>query len=275
MVFPCAAGNCIARPRRRQIARWLAAVAIVVSLDSSAVGTPLYDASSAKLPSDVAWGWAFGANGSSFLRGMTGNSTYLDTTPLMSDKAGYNLSVGSGLNSATGFVLDFSLQVTDELHNTNNRSGFSVIALDSAARGVELSFWSNENEVWTKNADSAFSHAESVTIDSVSDARSYRLTFLGTQYSLASDGAPTLIGTLRNYAAATVPLSLAWFVYSQPNYIFFGDNTSSASANFELSSITLAPVPEPAEWALMLVGLGCVVAVARRQREYRRKRMAR
>jgi hypothetical protein len=139
MVFSCATGNCVARPRTRHFALWLAAAATVVSFDSSAVGVALYDANSQKLPSDAAWGWAFGAEGSSFLRGMTVDSTFLDTTPLMSDKAGYNLPGGAELNSATGFVLDFSLQLTSESHSSDNRSGFSVIVLDSVARGVEFS----------------------------------------------------------------------------------------------------------------------------------------
>jgi len=55
-------------------------------------------------------------------------------------------------------------------------------------------------------------------------------------------------------------------VYDQTHYIFFGDNTTSAAANVSLSAITLAPVPEPGEWALMLAGLGCVVAAIRRKR---------
>ena len=34
----------------------------------------------------------------------------------------------------------------------------------------------------------------------------------------------------------------------------------------ELGVMTLAPVPEPAEWALMMAGLGCISFVVRRRR---------
>jgi len=274
MVSPCATGNCIARPRRRRIASWLAAVATVVSFDSIAAGTLLYDADSGVLP-DPNWGWSFLSVGSGTERGMLAGSTFLDTTASEDPgRAGYSMSVASGLDSATGFILDFSLRLTSESHGSNNnRSGFSIIVLDSNNSGVELSFWTDE--VWAKNADAAFSHAEGVPINTDSFERTYRLTFLGAQYTLTSAGAPTLPGTLRDNYAQFVGFPYNVVPYGQSNYIFFGDNTSSAAANFELSSITLAPVPEPAEWLLMLAGLGCVVTAARRQRGRHTERVIR
>ena len=54
--------------------------------------------------------------------------------------------------------------------------------------------------------------------------------------------------------------------YRTPNFLFFGDNTSSAQAVFGISyaAITTA-VPEPRVWALMLAGLGLLGFVARRR----------
>jgi hypothetical protein len=72
MVSPCATGNCITRPRRRRIAYWLAAVATIVSFDSTAVEVPLYAASSGMQPSDPAWGWVYGYDGGGALIDTTG-----------------------------------------------------------------------------------------------------------------------------------------------------------------------------------------------------------
>jgi hypothetical protein len=80
--------------------------------------------------------------------------------------------VGARLNSAAGFALDGSLRLASETNNTIDRSGFSNIVLDRNNNGVELSFWTDED--WAKIVDAAFSHAESVEIDTISAARSGR-----------------------------------------------------------------------------------------------------
>jgi hypothetical protein len=267
MMMPFTATADTRSPSNARVSRWLAAIALVVSVDSLALGlgggTDLYDAGMGKLPSEAPWSWAYGALGSTITTGMNGGTTFIDTT-FSTGQAGYNLLSGATLDSTAGFTLDFALRIASETHADADRSGFSIIVLDNAARGVELSFWTNE--VWTKNAGSAFSHGEAIPVDTSSVERSYSLTFLGNAYSLTSDGAPTLSGTLRNYLPGAVILGgLAPAVYGQSNYIFFGDNTGSASARVELSMINLAPVPEPGEWAMMLAGLACLATIARRR----------
>jgi len=274
MLSRFAADGCAFRMGSGWIARSLAAACLVVSLDTTAVGLgggalPLYDASSDLLPTHASWGWTYGATGTPSVTQVTGGVLTLDSTA-SSGQAGYNLYGGANLNSTLGFALDFSFKLNSETHGSNaNRSGFSIIVLDQAAQGVELSFWTNE--VWAKNADPAFSHSatESISVDTTID-RTYRLTFLGGTYTLTTDGAAPLSGALRHYHYSSgIPMiddAVNAAVYDQTHYIFFGDNTMSAAANVALSAVTLAPVPEPAEWALMLLGLACVVAAARRRR---------
>ena len=245
--------------------RWLCAVALVASFDTMAIGPGsgqvLYDAASGVRPDQAPWQWLYAPSAAGSVIGMSAGTSFLDTTA-SSGKAGYGMLSATALDSASGFHLDFSFRVASETHANNDRSGFSVIVLDTTARGVELSFWTDQ--VWAKNAGATpFTHGESAALDTQGMERNYRLSFLGGSYALAAGGAPTLSGALRDYGSvATFPANI---VYSQTSFVFFGDNTDSAAARVELSRIALAPVPEPAEWALLLAGLGCV-ALARRQR---------
>lgn len=244
----------------------LGAAVASLSNDVKAIGgggTVLYDASGpgAVLPSAAPWGWAYGATNCVACNSMDGGSTILDSSTAA--RAGYNKTVAGGLSSAGGFSLDFALRIASESHMNTDRSGTSIIVLDNAAQGVELSFWTNE--VWAKNANSAFSHdtAESIVVNTTQFERTYSITFLGGNYSLSIDGTPAFGGSVRDYAAsASFPASV---VYSTPNYIFFGDNTTSAGGRVALSYVALNPVPEPGTWAMMLGGLALVGWAGRRR----------
>jgi len=271
MLSRFAAAGCTSRKTSGWIARSMAAVCLVASLDTLAVGlgggVPLYDAQSGLLPTaQPDWNWTYGAIGTGSTTNVVGGVLVLDSTA-STGQAGFN-HLSASLDSTVGFTLSFAFRLESESHDpAGHRSGFSIIVLDQAAQGVELSFWTNE--VWAKTPTGTFGHSatESIDVNTTVD-RTYRLTFLSGQYTLTTDGAATLTGALQHYNYNSGNPMVDPFVnaiYDQTNYIFFGDNTGSAAANVALSAINLAPVPEPGEWALMLAGLGCVAAAIRRK----------
>ena len=210
----------------------------------------LYDASPGQTPQDQ--GWSFmpvppmlvsmsAVSGGTSLQTLSANVAY----------AGFYRD-DAILDRTIGYSLNFDVQVLAEAHDNNNRSGFSVIALSSDLQGIELSFWTNE--IFAKTNDiPTFSHAEFIVADTTI-LRNYQLTIQGSGYSLTGTGLGSpLTGSLRDYSASTIE------VYDTPNFLFFGDDTTSAGANILVGSISLQAVPEPGTWtagAILLLSLG-------------------
>lgn len=200
--------------------------------------------------------------------GASGGTTTLDTTAVTSDQAGFFSHLpgsttayhpdlqGIVLNRLTGFSLDFGVQLFAETHNSTDRAGFSIILLSSDLLGIELGFWANQ--IWAQSGPPAdvqlFDHAESsATFDTTSSLIDYSLAFYQDTYTLYAAANPVLTGSLRDYSSFGLP-------YTTANFIFFGDDTSSAEASAAISYINLnqqpAAVPEPASILL------CVFAAA-------------
>jgi PEP-CTERM motif len=177
----------------------------------------------------------------------------LDTTFANALQAGY-ARLDQTLDSEAGFRLSFSLSLLSESHGSGNRAGFSVIVLDSVGLGLELGFWGDE--IWAQNV--GFTHAEGASW-ATSALTDYDLVFSGATYALLADGAPLLKGALRDYSAFGAPYNLS-------NFLFFGDDTSSARAKVTLASVSLTAVPEPATGALLLAAFGLVTLDLRRRR---------
>ncbi len=181
------------------------------------------------------------------VRATAGFSTTLDTTTspfTNSISAGYTgrpISV-TNLYAPTGFSLLFASQVIIEDHagsdrngdGRDDRAGFSVIVLGSDARGIELGFWADR--VWAQEGGTAalFTQAEGVTFTTTS-LITYSLSITAGGYTLAADGLPILAGPLRDYSA------FAGFPdpYETPNFVFLGDNTSSARAVIRLAYVAI------------------------------------
>lgn len=148
------------------------------------------------------------------------------------------------LNRNPGFRISWDLLVHSETHSNNNRAGFSIIALSNDNLGIELGFWSNE--VWAQSGAN-FLHAEGVTFTTTNQTH-YDLTLQGGNYNLFANGVSVLTGALRDYSSFGVP-------YSYNNFLFLGDDTSSADADITLGRVSLiSAIPEPATW----ISLGCV-----------------
>ncbi|MCP4379762.1 MAG: PEP-CTERM sorting domain-containing protein [bacterium] len=202
------------------------------------------------------------------------NLTTLDTTGDSSESAGYfnydsflllTPKVALPLDrTGDGYTLRFFAQVVSEAHSNANRAGFSVIALSDDKQGIELGFWSGS--VWAQDdTPSAFVQAESASFDTTAKVVKYDLAIKGAAYTLYGDGTALLNGSLRDYSAV-VPNNLTYHAYHQADFVFLGDNTSSAAAEILLGNVEVldAAVPEPASAMILLAGLA--TALARRRR---------
>ena len=168
--------------------------------------------------------------------------TVLDTT--LSGRETYGGWTSNGamtpgfpiLDRTAGFQVDFTLQVEIESHGNNNRSGFSLIILSEDARGIELAFW--ENEIWAQsdsNTGGLFKHGEGVTFLTNIHLIEYQLTMTGDTYTLTADTQPILSGPVHDYS------DFDGFPdpYQTPNFLFLGDDTTSAQARVQLSFISI------------------------------------
>jgi hypothetical protein len=171
-------------------------------------------------------------NGSTLLDTTTaGNSTYAGWTSNATNTPGF-----PSLDREAGFQLDFTLQVENESHTSNKRSGFSIIILSEDARGIELAFW--ENEIWAQNDDATgglFTRGESASFSTTTGAINYQLIVTNDTYALTANGASILTGPLRDYS------NFEGFPdpYQTPNFIFLGDDTTSAQARIRLSFVSV------------------------------------
>jgi hypothetical protein len=220
---------------------------------AGAAGVSLFDSSLGTVPS---------TQGALFFAGIGGTQTVspagvdLDTTGLgNAGQIGYSNSTALGLDRATGVNLSFELQVNLESHAGTDRSGFTVIVITNDLSGIELEFW--QDEVWAQNV--GFTHAEGTAFDTTAVLTEYSLEILGSDYSLLAAGAPLLSGPLRDYSAFGLPYDIA-------NFLFLGDNSSSARAMVTLGdiSLTTAFVPLPPSSGLLAAAYLALVARGRR-----------
>src|ERR1035437_3337505 len=108
----------------------LTAVIAAVSM-AHATTTNLYDASGGLTPD--ASSWTKGQSGGTSSGTVVGNSYFdLDSSASNSIQVAYARSTPLALNTATGYELDFTLQIVGESHTSTNRGGFSVIAIGNS-----------------------------------------------------------------------------------------------------------------------------------------------
>ena len=200
----------------------------------------LYDGMLGSLPSSQGWNYItsplFGAKA---VQSLAGGLATLDTTAAMGDSAGYFTSLPpffplhplvGVLDRTNGFTVDFDSTLISETHDTTNRAGLSVIVLASDLSGIELGFW--EDQIWAQDdGTNLFVHAESVTFNTKAHT-TYQLSIKDQSYTLSTNRVSLLTGRLRNYSSKGKP-------YSVPSFIFLGDDTSRASAQFQVGLVTL------------------------------------
>jgi hypothetical protein len=179
-------------------------------------------------------GWTYGALGGT--QTLTNNAVLLDTSAANSFQAGYTLT-SNRLNRTNGFTLLFTSQMIAEVHANNNRAGFSVIVLADDKRGLELAFWTNR--IFVQSDSPLFTHAEETNYPTTA-LINYALTFHPTNYLLSANGTTILSGPVRDYTA----FSGFPNPYSSTNFLFFGDDTTSAGGAFILKKVALITAPQ-------------------------------
>ncbi len=171
------------------------------------------------------------------------------------------------LDNNAGYTLSFTIAINSQTNNgTNgpNRAGFSVIALGSNNRGIEIGF-RNPNtqsggvpDIFSQNGAGFAIGEQNTNLNGIlATLNTYNLNVLGSNYTLTNGSNTLLSGALRDYTPA-VSLGGGYIVYGDPNFIFLGDNTTSAGANVNIRNITLTTnstaVPEPFTVIGTLVG---------------------
>jgi hypothetical protein len=221
-------------------------------LTSAAFAAPtvLYDATLGTHPGSQ--GWVYN-NPPGATETMNAGFVNLDTTSSNLVQAGYTHAAPFSLDVNTGFRLEVDTRVVSESHGSNDRAGFSIIAIGSSLTGIELGFWSDR--VFAQNT--GFTHGEEGLFNTSSGIVRYDLFVQGSGYQLFENGTFLLGGPLRNYSAFGPP-------YNLPNFLFLGDDTTSAQASFNLSHVEVQQTPEPAT-ALLSAGALAVLVLTRRR----------
>jgi hypothetical protein len=226
---------------------------LILAASLSAAPIILFDGT-VGTPSEQGWSYLSLPSGTVPTEGPT--STNLDTTSSNGISAGYQILPPVSVDLSMGIRFRFQVRVVSEAHVSNDRAGFSVILLGSNLQGIELAFWSNE--IWAQNQN--FTHGEGAAFDT-SALTNYELYLDLTGYRLSADDQQILSGSLRNYNGQSAsPLA---FVYGIPNFLFLGDDTSSASASFDFASASIEQVPEPATFAFIAPALLLLLAARR------------
>ena len=243
----------------------------VVWSSSSHASVLLYDASLVNRPGDQSW-LVYADN--AVLPGTSINQTVVPGvgTRLTSNhdgSGGYsNIDPFSGsfkntsfpiLDRRRGFAIEFALLVHSESHENSNRAGFSVTVITEDLLGIELAFW--DDLIWAQSDSPLFTQAEGVAFDTTANLTNYSLLLEGDGYHLSAEGNLLLEGTLRDYSGFNAP------PYTLRNFLFLGDNTTSAGADVTLGTIRLTVIPEPASLFLrsFAIVIGSVTCLARRR----------
>jgi hypothetical protein len=260
----------------------LSGLLLAVASTGFAQSFTLYNGTSNVTPDDSAWGWSYLSQGGSAVKTAGGGVTTLDSTASDGISAGFSTVTSARstpfvLDNARGYTVGFDIQVNAENHSNPNadknadgladRSGVSLIVLGSNHKGLELAFW--QNEIWPQQDNPLFIHntvterAQGANLTSL--LTHYDLQIQGSNYALSNAGGVLLTGNVRDYAGN----GAAFAPYTTSNFLFLGDDTTSARGNVNIARVTVTlATPEPGVWALLGSGLlGSVLLRRRRGRQ--------
>lgn len=220
----------------------------------------LFDGREGALPEAGGWGWTYAGTGGSVIGPNATGVVSVNSGPQNTPQQGWGQSVSL---DPVGAVLRWDGRILSETSANADRAGFSLLWLNAEARGIELAF--GTGTIFAQSDDPLFTRAEEAAVDNtafgtgVAGLRRYELALRPDRYELRVDGVLALSGLLRDYSAFQgFPNP-----YATPGAVFFGDNTTSAQAEYEFSYVELSPIPEPA--SLIALGLGLAALRLRRR----------
>lgn len=256
------------------VGSWAGTASAVVLYDGSIGPSPDGDT-----PGDQQWALLAYPLGEAAVESLSGGVTTLDTT---TDNGGTATHAGyftravflpfldythpdmPALDRQTGYEVRFDVRLNSETHDDPNRAGFSAIVLGDDKWGIELGFWTDR--IWAQSGPD-FLQAESAAYDTTAALVPFTLSVFDDAYSLAAGATEILTGPLRNYSSAGGGANPLTDAYTWENLIFLGDDTSSATAVFDLAYVevlTGTVTPEPSTAAILLTG-GLLLAGAGRR----------
>ena len=128
----------------------------------------------------------------------------------------------------------------------------SIIVTGANLEAIELGFWMDQ--VWAQNV--GFTRGESGSITNGAFIQ-YNLLVLNGTYQLFGNSSPLVNGLLRNYSSFGTP-------YNINNFLFIGDDTTSAGASYDLARVEFEAIPEPGTWLLAAAGIAVMARLQRR-----------
>ena len=234
------------------------AFSLVLASRAAAAPIVLYDGTLGGLPSDQ--GMAYGNLPIGTVTPTAGGGvTNLNTSLANLLQAGFLALSPFTLDPAIGYSLQFTAELLSESHTGNAlRAGFSVLLIGAnPSQGIEIGF--QDGRVFAQNDNPLFgdppADVNALYNPVGAGVVNFDLSVFGTAYTLLASGVPVLSGSLRDYSASGFP-------YTVSNFVFLGDDTTSAKANVNLARVALvlsdpaaAPVPEPSTLATLLIGV--------------------
>ncbi len=221
-------------------------VALALGLAGSASAQVLFDGGLGTPPSGQAW--TFLALPSLASETFADGSARLDTTISGSIFAGWSRQAPVPLDRNAGFSVAMEFLLESESHASTNRAGLSMIVLGQDRKGVEIGIWTNR--VWVQTDSPMFTQGEGAEVVVSGGWRTLRLSVAGDAYRVSLDGSEVLGGLVRDYTPFVGTID----PYETPNFLFIGDDTTSARGAYRLRKVELivgGGVPP----ALRVVGL--------------------
>lgn len=238
---------------------WAATLIVAAGTSQAAL---VYNPLAGTLPS--AQGWLTFCLAPACSQSIDVNNNFLFNTQAVSPatQAGHG-RLDLALNTVTGYQLDWQMQVLGESHLSNQRAGFSLLAVGSdVTQSIEIAFWNDEVWAYQHDTTNGFTKGTGAAFNTTMGMTDYSLRVQAGGYSVWANGNQLFAGLLDNYNTSGLA------PYTVANTLFWGDDTSSASASVAMRTMQFGALTHhvPVPGTLWLAALGVLAGVSRRLR---------